>query len=197
MRTLTASERIERAYVTLELRPGVLPDEALQQYRRLVKRWHPDLYANDPQGQAEASRRMRQINAAFAVIRPSLRPPVPPTPQSRSSSGRATPRAAPSTAETAPREPPPFGSRLRPEDVDSIVEAMRGPSMFERFFAYLARCTVLFWGVILLAAGSHRMKVFSALLGAMLIVAGAASALDIPLVPARWRRRLPRAWYNK
>ena len=68
MRTLTDSERVARAYATLNLSPDVSADAALRQYRRLAKQWHPDLYANDPAGQLDASRRMRQINAAFAVI---------------------------------------------------------------------------------------------------------------------------------
>lgn len=186
MRTLTTSERIERAYATLELRPGIAAKAALRQYRRLVKRWHPDLYANDPQGQAEASLRMQQINEAFAAIRPSLRSQSAPAPPPR-----------PSAAAAGFGEPPPFGRRLRPEDVDSIVESMRGPSMFERLFAYLARMGLLVSGFFLLGASSRYGKVFGTLLGGTLMITGAASALGVALPPVRWRRPFSRAWYNR
>jgi DnaJ domain len=57
-----------RAYATLGLQPGCSPREAARQYKRLAKRWHPDQYGNDPQGQAEAAQRMREINRAFALV---------------------------------------------------------------------------------------------------------------------------------
>lgn len=189
MRTLTRSERLERAYATLELRPGISAKAALQQYRRLVKRWHPDLYANDPQGQADASQRMRQINEAFAAIRPSLRSPSAPVPPA--------PPPRPSSAAPAFREPPPLGSRLRPEDVDSIVESLRGPSMFERLFTYLARVGLLLSGSFLVGASSQYRTVFGTLLGGTLMITSAASALGVALPPVRWRRPSSRTWYNR
>ena len=58
---------LARAYATLGLPPVCSHRDAVRQYKALVKRWHPDQYATDPQGQAEAAQRMREINAAFAV----------------------------------------------------------------------------------------------------------------------------------
>jgi preprotein translocase subunit Sec63 len=37
-------------------------------YKRLVRRWHPDRFASDPQGIAEATQRMHLINHAYESI---------------------------------------------------------------------------------------------------------------------------------
>src|SRR5436190_3549186 len=104
VRILTASERVDRAFATLGLRRDVSAEKAQQEYRRLVRRWHPDRYTGDPQGHAEASLRMRQINAAFDVIRPLLQPaPQPAT---------AAPVPPVTPVETPRHEAREFGSRL-------------------------------------------------------------------------------------
>jgi len=162
MRTLTASERIERAYATLELPPVSPPRETLRQYRRLVKRWHPDRYANDPQGQAEASQRMREINAAFAVLRPTLSRFERPAPSSPK---------PPTVDRAAPREPT-FGARLRPDEVDAIVDVMAGPSMFEIFFRLFGRGLLVVGGLTLLAISSRGDKPVDLVLGVALLVLG-------------------------
>jgi hypothetical protein len=61
-----------RAYAVLNLSPPVDHDLLKRQYRILTKRWHPDLYAADPIGQAEATQRMREINDAYRVVAASL-----------------------------------------------------------------------------------------------------------------------------
>ena len=38
-------------------------------YRRLVKRWHPDLFSRHPVDRPLGEERIREINAAFAVVR--------------------------------------------------------------------------------------------------------------------------------
>jgi hypothetical protein len=77
-----AVDPIARAYATVGLRPGVTARELKQQYKRLVRQWHPDRWANDPAGQAEAAGRMRVINAAYAVLQRAQRP-VPRFPAGR------------------------------------------------------------------------------------------------------------------
>ena len=47
----------------LGLEPGAAPDEAAVRYRRLAKRWHPDVAG------AEGARRMAEINAAYDLLR--------------------------------------------------------------------------------------------------------------------------------
>jgi hypothetical protein len=41
----------------------------MHQYRKLVRQWHPDRFANDPQGAAEATHRLRLIIQAFETLR--------------------------------------------------------------------------------------------------------------------------------
>lgn len=170
MRTLTESERIARAYATLGVPADASEEQTTREYRRLVKRWHPDQYATDPQGQAEAGQRMRQINAAFATIRPLLRararnpsPPIAPRPSSSQPS-----HSSPSS---------PFGGRLRQEEVDAIVESMRGASMFEGLFGYLTRALAFVGGVIYTSVGLGYHKPVEAVCGVALLLFAGVSAL--------------------
>ena len=47
----------------LDLPPDATPEQAAAAYRRLAKRWHPDLAGHD------AARRMAEINAAYDLLR--------------------------------------------------------------------------------------------------------------------------------
>jgi hypothetical protein len=60
--------QLRRAYAVLELSPPVDEDVLKHQYRELTKRWHPDRYATDPVGQAEATQRMSEINDAYRIV---------------------------------------------------------------------------------------------------------------------------------
>jgi len=139
MRRLTDSERLAWAYATLELAPSAPSKDVVRQYRRLAKRWHPDRYANDPQAEADASQRMRLINGAFEVIRPTLD-----RDQAAMASRSSRPRGA-----TAAHAESSFGQRLSPEEIDAIVRSLRGSSMFEIAFRYAVRLGVLAAGWIL------------------------------------------------
>jgi hypothetical protein len=55
---------LRHAWALLGLRPGSSVDDVRRRYRALAKRWHPDRYANDPQGQADAAIQMRLLNSA-------------------------------------------------------------------------------------------------------------------------------------
>lgn len=59
---------LRRAYSKLGLELGADRARVRQRYRDLAKRWHPDRYAADPQGQAEAAAQMREINAAYREV---------------------------------------------------------------------------------------------------------------------------------
>jgi DnaJ domain len=93
-----------RAYAVLNLSPPVDHDVLKRQYRILTKQWHPDLYAADPIGQAEATQRMREINDAYRVVAAS---------------------AQTEGLRSAPREP---GSRLSRETIDRIVASINRSS---------------------------------------------------------------------
>lgn len=65
---------LRRAYAMLEVSPGASIREVRRQFKKLVRRWHPDRFPVDPQGRVEAARRMTEINAAYK--RERVRPTV-------------------------------------------------------------------------------------------------------------------------
>ncbi len=83
------SPEIENAYRLLDVTPEASDKEMRSAWRKLVRRYHPDLAKTDPE---EASRRMAEINAAFDALahHRSKEPEAEPKPQPR----RAKPRAA-------------------------------------------------------------------------------------------------------
>ena len=78
--------------------------------------WHPDRFASDPQGQAEAGERLRVINAAYSTLARRLDVPA---------------------AKTPPKPSKPVGRRLSRAEIDAIVAAIgsEGPldDLFRRF----------------------------------------------------------------
>ncbi|WP_243146821.1 J domain-containing protein [Scytonema sp. UIC 10036] len=64
----TEKEKIQSAYTILGLQPGASQSEVKQAYRTLVKKWHPDLFMNNPQQQKQAQEKMRLINEAYALL---------------------------------------------------------------------------------------------------------------------------------
>ncbi len=66
------SKELEKAFAILELMPDASEDDIKRQKRDLLKKYHPDLYAN--QGEAaleEATRKSQEINQAYDLIRRS------------------------------------------------------------------------------------------------------------------------------
>ncbi len=61
-------------FATLGLATGVSPEQIKRAYLVLVKRWHPDQFANEPEQQKLAEEKMRTINAAYEALqgRPKL-----------------------------------------------------------------------------------------------------------------------------
>jgi len=78
-------DQLARAYAVLGLRPGATDREIRSRYRELARRWHPDRFALDPQGQGEAAVQMREINDAFRQV-VSSRTGAGPGPSARASS---------------------------------------------------------------------------------------------------------------
>lgn len=112
-----------RAYAILGLERGCAPDHLKATYRRLVKRWHPDRFAADPAGQAEASARLREINGAFRIVAEDLG-------AIRAGGARvgtpATAESHPSPPERAPERAP--GRPLTRDEIDAIVGAVGAES---------------------------------------------------------------------
>lgn len=56
-------------YRTLGLTPGASARELRRAYLRLVKRWHPDQFANDFRDQIFAQDKLKEINEAYSFLR--------------------------------------------------------------------------------------------------------------------------------
>ena len=100
---------LREAYTILELDPGASEEAVRDARKTLVKVWHPDRHANDPELQKRAEIKLAEINAAFEAVRtagfpsavPAAKPaePAPPPP-------KAAPAPVPpvqSTIEIVPR----------------------------------------------------------------------------------------------
>jgi len=57
-------DALDSAYATLGLTRGASAPAVKRQYRALVRKWHPDRFANDPQGVAEATLMLQAVNRA-------------------------------------------------------------------------------------------------------------------------------------
>ena len=115
-------DELSHSWAVLQLRPGSDIEEVRSSYRRLVRVWHPDRYANDPRGQAEAAIQMRVLNAAYRrLLEAAAHQPV---------------RLEPSPAAR------PAGRRLSREEIDRLVAAIGTESWIES-----AVSAVPFWHV--------------------------------------------------
>ncbi|MEO0840855.1 MAG: J domain-containing protein, partial [Cyanobacteria bacterium J06643_5] len=65
-------DKIARAYNTLDLKPGASPEQIKQAYKKLVKKWHPDLFVNQPQELIKAKEKIRLINEAYGILNESV-----------------------------------------------------------------------------------------------------------------------------
>lgn len=61
-------DKIARAYSILGLQPTASFAEVKQAYRTLVKKWHPDLFVNQPNLQKQAQEKMHLVNEAYSVL---------------------------------------------------------------------------------------------------------------------------------
>jgi len=106
------------AYTVLGVPPDASALAIKQAYRRLVKRWHPDLYESGTSAHAEALELTRRINQAYACITRAplryYREPSPPP----SSEPPAAPRS------TRPYDTSGYGTPL-PSNADKIEYSVR------------------------------------------------------------------------
>ncbi len=180
-------DELARAYATLGVTSVASLSDVRKRYKALVRQWHPDRFARDPQGQAEAALRMRAINDAFRTV----------------VAARVVPRAAAEAAEgaaaaTAGAGPSPAsfsGRRLTREEIDRMVEAMRNDGPLDWLFgerdgadpkserttqAVLIGTVVAVISAALAEVGGASP---SAQLVVMLVVGAAAIALALRLLP--------------
>ncbi|MFS0518471.1 dynamin family protein [Nostoc sp. UIC 10607] len=67
-KTQTQKDKITRAYSILGLQTNASQIEVKQAYRTLVKKWHPDLFVNQPQLQKQAQEKMHLVNDAYTIL---------------------------------------------------------------------------------------------------------------------------------
>jgi curved DNA-binding protein CbpA len=93
-------------HVVLGVEPGAPADDIKVAWRRLARQHHPDLTGDDPEASTRATRKMAEINAAYAALTRGDGP-------ARGSAGRADGRAASRAArdEAGSREGPRTGGR--------------------------------------------------------------------------------------
>ncbi|AFY49230.1 DnaJ-class molecular chaperone with C-terminal Zn finger domain [Nostoc sp. PCC 7524] len=68
---------IDHAYEILGLKAGVSQIEIKRAYRQLVKIWHPDRFTN-PQQKQQAEVKIKQINAAYNLLKSEYPPATQP-----------------------------------------------------------------------------------------------------------------------
>jgi replication fork clamp-binding protein CrfC len=64
----TEKDKITRAYSILGLQANASQAEVKQAYRTLVKKWHPDLFVNQPQLLKQAQEKMHLVNDAYTIL---------------------------------------------------------------------------------------------------------------------------------
>jgi DnaJ domain len=81
---------LKHAYQILGVPPSASAPSIKQTHRKLIKRWHPDLYVNGTSDHAEATRMTKMINEAYMAIHNApLRYYIEPNPLAQASSGQA------------------------------------------------------------------------------------------------------------
>jgi hypothetical protein len=144
------TDPLARAYAILGLPRDCSQLEATKQYRRLVKRWHPDQFANDPQGQKNAAIQMREINIAFELVRQTIvqpalleSPPQTPLGRNHDESIRS------------------FGRRLTEEQIKAVADSIGTERAFNMFFSDLCWGAAAGLAFLLLGVGGRYAQVRS------------------------------------
>lgn len=110
---------LRHAWAVLELKPGSTLDALRAQYRKLVKRWHPDRFAKDPTGQAEATERLQRINTAYRTLLEAA--PTRPSVEAAASDHGSPPTGRPLSREEIDRMIASIGKYSDYEDVDEAT----------------------------------------------------------------------------
>jgi GTPase SAR1 family protein len=67
-KTQDEKDKITHAYKVLGLQDTATFAEVKQAYKMLVKKWHPDLFVNQPQMQKQVQEKMRLVNVAYTIL---------------------------------------------------------------------------------------------------------------------------------
>jgi hypothetical protein len=133
-------DALTRAYATLGVRPDCSRGELKRAYRALVKRWHPDRYAADPAGQAEAGRQLRLINTAMHLLERRL----------AGASGHPTQAPVPTTSPAASQSGPPSAESrpLSRAELDAIARACASDSPVDVAVAFISDVSLFVVGAL-------------------------------------------------
>jgi len=165
------TDSLARARAILGVAPGCSARELKRRYITLVKRWHPDQFADDPAGVAEANDRLRHINQAFARVA-AASPPVARRPEPATSGVHAQP---PNSAEpTAPEQPK---RPLTRAEIDAIIRLMEVESPVTGAFRFASWFTPIAAAVFVSVGprGSWPLAVGLLVLGLYAFVSGRRS----------------------
>jgi DnaJ-domain-containing protein 1 len=72
-RTAAGDEAIRKAYAALEIRPGSDFETVRHSYRRLMRKYHPDLHADTPDHQRAATDLTQRLTEAYKTLARHLR----------------------------------------------------------------------------------------------------------------------------
>jgi DnaJ-domain-containing protein 1 len=72
-RTAAGDEAIRKAYAALEIRPGSDFETVRSSYRRLMRKYHPDLHAETPEQQRVATDLTQHLTEAYKTLERHLR----------------------------------------------------------------------------------------------------------------------------
>lgn len=67
------AKRLREIYATLEVKPGATFDEVKSSYRRLMRKYHPDLHINDPKKHKAATALTMQLTEAYRQLEMHLK----------------------------------------------------------------------------------------------------------------------------
>ena len=62
---------IQKSLQVLGVEPHASPDEISQAYKDLIRVWHPDRLESDPELQARAQEKLKEITRAYEVLKAS------------------------------------------------------------------------------------------------------------------------------
>jgi DnaJ-domain-containing protein 1 len=72
-RTPSGDEAIRRAYAALEVPPGSDFDTVRKAYRRLMRKYHPDLHTASPEAQRAANDLAQKLTESYKLLEKQLR----------------------------------------------------------------------------------------------------------------------------
>ena len=104
-------DALDSAYATLGVRRGASAVAVKRRYRALVRQWHPDQFANDPQGVTDATLMLKAINRAYKTVVEHR------TPEAVNDAPTRQPRAS--------HESTRFGASFTAQQRDEIIDAIR------------------------------------------------------------------------